>query len=118
MSSNNNQGYAYINKMIDRVIQGADMTTYSTNFGILFNILIEMIVTPAFETYKHLCETLFYNNYGYVNTLLEGSNIVGGEEDAETIRLVVSLIKEEILEEGGVIDNKKIVEGLIVYYYD
>jgi len=110
--------YAIINKMIDHVIMRPDISTYSKHFAILLNILVEMMVTPAFKTYHTLCETLFYNNYNYLNTLLQSGNIVGGEDDYDTICLVVSLIKEEIVEKCGGIDNKKIVEKLIISYYD
>ena len=113
-----NREYALINKMIDHVIMRPDTSTYSKHFAILLNILIEIMVTPAFATYHTLCETLFYNNYSYLNTLLQGDNIVGGEEDYEIMRKVISLIKEEILDKCGDIDNKKIVEKLIISYYD
>jgi anti-sigma28 factor (negative regulator of flagellin synthesis) len=48
--------------------------------------------------------------------LLQGDNIVGAAEDYETLCQVISLIKEEIIEGSEDIDNKKIVEKLVVYY--
>jgi hypothetical protein len=51
--------------------------------------------------------------------LLQDNRILNGELDYEMIRQVICLIKEEILHGGnGEIDNKKIVEKLIVYYCD
>ena len=115
-------GYALVNKMIDACIKSLSINEYSKEFAILLNILIEIIVTPSFSKYHSLCETLFYNNYHYVNTLLQGDEIIpnnGTSEDCETIRQVICLIKEEILgANGDNIDNKKIVEKLIVYYCD
>ncbi len=109
--------------MIDACIKSPDINEHSKRFAILLNILIEIIVNPAFAKYQTLCETLFYNNYHYVNELLQGGAVVGDgseEEDYEMIRQVICLIKEEILKEESTegTDNKKIVEKLIVYYCD
>jgi hypothetical protein len=114
--SNNVYKYAILNKMIDARIKSLCINKYSKEFAILLNILVEIIVSPLFEKYHSLCETLFYNNYHYVNTLLQGDNIVGAAEDYETLCQVISLIKEEIIEGSEDIDNKKIVEKLVVYY--
>jgi len=111
--------YALLNKMIDGCIRCSYIDDHSKHFAILLNILIEIIVNPAFAKYHTLCETLFYTNYHYVNMLLQDNRILNGELDYEMIRQVICLIKEEILHGGnGEIDNKKIVEKLIVYYCD
>jgi len=111
--------YALLNKMIDASIQSSYVDEHSKRFAILLNILIEIVVNPAFAKYHTLCETLFYNNYHYVNMLLQDNQIVNGEQDYEMIRQVICLIKEEMIgAEGANTDNKKIVEKLIVYYCD
>ena len=116
-------GYALLNKMIDDCIKSSDIDDHSKQFAILLNILIEIMVSPLFAKYHVLCETLFYNNYHYVNVLLQGDTIIpngGAVEDCEMIRQVICLIKEEILcnELSDKTDNKKIVEKLIIYYCD
>lgn len=126
MSSQSNYicGFMLLNKMIDDCIKSPDINEHSKRFAILLNILIEIIVNPVFAKYHALCETLFYNNYHYVNALLQGDQVTQNDwseaEDYEMIRQVICLIKEEILEDQPAYgkDNKKMVEKLIVYYCD